>query len=70
VHTGQLFMSESITRAVYRHAPYRAHGSPDTTHAADGIYAQAGGSRSTLRLARRTNGRRGYRGTIVLGVAT
>jgi protocatechuate 3,4-dioxygenase beta subunit len=69
VHTGQLFMSERITRSVYRTAAYRANGQPDTSHAEDGIYAQAGGSRSTLKLARRTGGRRGYRGTIALGVA-
>jgi protocatechuate 3,4-dioxygenase beta subunit len=70
VHTGQMFMSERITRAVYRQAPYRSHGQADTSHARDMIYAQAGGSRAQLKLARRTGGRRGYRGTIVLGVAT
>jgi protocatechuate 3,4-dioxygenase beta subunit len=70
VHTGQVFMSERITARVYRQAPYRANGPADTSHAADMIYAQAGGARSQLKLARRTEGRRGYRGTIVLGVAT
>jgi protocatechuate 3,4-dioxygenase beta subunit len=70
VHTGQLFFSEAVTAAVYRRAPYRSHGQPDTSHAADQIYAQAGRSRSTLRLTRRRHGRKGYRGTIALGVAT
>ena len=56
--------------AVYRRAPYRSHGRPDTSHAADRIYAQAGRSRATLRIARRRHGRKGHRGTIALGVAT
>ena len=32
--------------------------------------AQAGRSRATLRLTKRSNGRKGYRGSITLGVAT
>ena len=70
VHTGQLFFDEKTTAAVYRHAPYESHGQPDTSHAEDMIYAQAGRSRATLKLARRSNGRKGYRGSITLGVAT
>ena len=70
VHTGQLFFNEKTTAAVYRHAPYKSHGQPDTSHAEDSIYAQAGRSRATLRLTRRSNARKGYRGAIVLGVAT
>jgi protocatechuate 3,4-dioxygenase beta subunit len=70
VHTGQLFFDEKITAAVYRQAPYRSHGQPDTSHAADQIYAQAGRSKAQLRLDRRGGGRRGYRGAITLGVAT
>jgi protocatechuate 3,4-dioxygenase beta subunit len=70
VHTGQLFFAEKTTAAVYRHAPYKSHGQPDTSHAEDSIYAQAGRSRATLRLTRRSNGRSGYRGAITLGVAT
>jgi protocatechuate 3,4-dioxygenase beta subunit len=69
VHTGQLFFSEKVTAAVYRRAPYSSHGQPDTSHAEDMIYAQAGRSRATLRLTRR-RGRTGYRGAIVLAVAT
>jgi len=70
VHTGQLFFDEKTTAAAYRHAPYKSHGQPDTSHAEDMIYAQAGRSRATLKLARRSNGRKGYRGSITLGVAT
>jgi protocatechuate 3,4-dioxygenase beta subunit len=69
VHTGQLFFSEAVTAAVYKRAPYRAHGRPDTSHAADRIYAQAGRSKATLDLTRRGGGRKGYKGTIALGVA-
>jgi hypothetical protein len=70
VHTGQAFFSERIAAAVYRIAPYRSHGQPDTSHAADRIYAQAGRSRAELRLTHRSGGRRGYRGALTLGVAT
>ena len=70
VHTGQVFFDEKTTAAVYRHSPYKSHGQPDTSHAADMIYAQAGRSRATLKLAKRGNGRKGYRGSITLGVAT
>jgi protocatechuate 3,4-dioxygenase beta subunit len=70
VHTGQLFFDEKTTAAVYRHAPYKSHGQPDTSHAEDMIYAQAGSSRATLKLARRSHARKGYRGAITLGVAT
>jgi protocatechuate 3,4-dioxygenase beta subunit len=70
VHTGQVFFDEATTRAVYRQAPYRSHGQPDTSHAEDAIYAAAGRGRAVLRLRRRTRGRRGYRGSITLGVAT
>jgi hypothetical protein len=70
VHTGQVFFDEKTTAAVYRHTPYRSHGQPDTSHAEDMIYAQAGRSRATLKLTRRSNGRKGYRGSITLGVAT
>jgi hypothetical protein len=55
---------------VYRRAPYRSHGQPDTSHAADNIYAAAGKARAVLKLTRRRKGRKGYRGTITLGVAT
>ena len=70
VHTGQVFVSEQITAAVYRTTPYRSRGQADTPHARDSIYAQAGGTRATLKLARRPKGQRGYVGRIVVGVTT
>jgi protocatechuate 3,4-dioxygenase beta subunit len=70
VHTGQVFFDEKTTARVYRQAPYSSHGQPDTSHAEDGIFAQAGRSRAVLKLAGRGAGKRGYRGTITLGVAT
>jgi protocatechuate 3,4-dioxygenase beta subunit len=70
VHTGQAFFDERSTARVYRQAPYSAHGEPDTSHADDMIYAQAGGSRAVMRLAGRGAGKRGYRGAITLAVAT
>ena len=69
VHTGQVFFNGATTAAVYRQAPYSSHGQPDTPHARDTIYAQAGGSRAVVRLSRRPRGARGYRGRIVIGVA-
>jgi protocatechuate 3,4-dioxygenase beta subunit len=70
VHTGQLFFDEKTTASVYRQAPYSSHGQPDTSHARDQIYAQAGRSKAQLRLTAPGSGRRGYRGRIALGVAT
>ena len=69
-HTGQVFFNEQTTARVYRQAPDSSHGQPDTSHSEDDIYAQAGRSRAVMRLKRRTGGRRGYHGTIALGVAT
>lgn len=68
VHTGQVFFGERITAAVYKQAPYARRGLYDTPHARDGIYAQAGGSTAELKLTRRAGGRRGYVGTIAVGV--
>ena len=70
VHTGQVFFNEAIQASVYRTGAYAGRGQPDTPHARDMIYAQAGGSRAVVRLARRPNGARGYLGRIVIGVAT
>jgi protocatechuate 3,4-dioxygenase beta subunit len=70
IHTGQVFFNEATTGAVYRQSPYKTHGQPDTRHAADSIFRQAGGSSAVLHLARRSGSRKGYRGRITLGVAT
>jgi len=70
VHTGQVFFNEAIQASVYRTGAYAGRGLPDTPHARDMIYAQAGGSRAVVRLGRRPGGARGYLGRIVIGVAT
>jgi hypothetical protein len=70
VHTGQVFFNQRITAEVYKRAPYKSHGRPDTSHAADAIFAAAGKSKAVLKLRRRRHAKRGYRGTITLGVAT
>ena len=70
VHTGQVFMNEAITRAVYKQRPYSSKGSYDTPHASDMIYGQAGGSTAELKLTKRTGGLKGYLGTIATGVVT
>jgi protocatechuate 3,4-dioxygenase beta subunit len=67
VHTGQVFFNEAIAAQVYRHGVYAGRGQPDTPHARDMIYAQAGGSRAVARLSKRAAG--GHVGRIVIGVA-
>jgi protocatechuate 3,4-dioxygenase beta subunit len=66
VHTGQVFFNEAIAAQVYRHGVYAGRGQPDTPHARDMIYAQAGGTRAVARLSKRVAG--GYVGKIVIGV--
>jgi protocatechuate 3,4-dioxygenase beta subunit len=70
VHTGQVFFNEAIEASVYRTGAYASRGEPDTSHAQDSIFAQAGGSRAVVKLSRRPGGARGYVGRIVIGVAT
>jgi protocatechuate 3,4-dioxygenase beta subunit len=70
VHTGQVFFNEAVQASVYRTGAYAGRGQADTPHARDSIYAQAGGSRAVVKLARRSGGARGYLGRIVIGVAT
>jgi protocatechuate 3,4-dioxygenase beta subunit len=66
MHTGQLFFNESISNAVYKRTPYRAHGTKaDTPNASDSIYRN-GGSRSLLVLKRVGAG---YLGGITMGVS-
>jgi protocatechuate 3,4-dioxygenase beta subunit len=70
VHTGQLFFRDRISRSVFTTQPYAARGTLDTPNSADGIFGQ-GGAQSMVKLKRRSkNGkkRRGYVGTINLGV--
>jgi protocatechuate 3,4-dioxygenase beta subunit len=70
VHTGQVFFDEAIEASVYRTGAYASRGQPDTSHAQDMIFAQAGGSRAVVRLGRRPGAARGYLGKIMIGVAT
>ena len=70
VHTCQIFFNERITAAVYRQAPYAAHGQSEISHSSDNIYHQAGGATAELKLAKRTGGLKGYVGTIAIGVVT
>jgi len=70
VHTGQVFFNERIAAAVYRQAPYAGRGRYDTPHSQDSIYEQAGGSTAELKLTTRTDGLKGYVGTIAIGVVT
>lgn len=66
VHTGQLYFSDSLTAQVYRAQPYRARAAArDTFNNTDGIF-QSGGRQSMLSMKR--DGKRGYVGSIALGV--
>jgi hypothetical protein len=62
-------MGDKVTRAVYRTRYYASRGQADTAHAEDMIHRE-GGARSTLRIRRRSGGRRGYVGRLELGVRT
>ena len=66
VHTGQLFFPDALSDRVYKGAPYRTRGNPDTTNAEDAIYRD-GGSRSLLRPSASGSG---YLGSMVMGVHT
>ncbi|MFI5268079.1 MAG: intradiol ring-cleavage dioxygenase [Chloroflexota bacterium] len=64
VHTGQLYMDDAVTDAVYTQQPYAAHGKRDLTNAKDGIYRD-GGAQSMLALSKTGAG---YTGALTLGV--
>ena len=70
VHTGQVFMNETITPAVYKQRPYSHQGRLRHAACPDMIYSQAGGSTAELKLTKRTGGLKGYLGTIAIGVVT
>jgi protocatechuate 3,4-dioxygenase beta subunit len=67
VHTGQVFFNEATADGIYKTGAYSSHGQPDTSHASDSIYAQAGASRATMKLRRRRK-QKGYIGSIGLDV--
>lgn len=65
VHTGQMFFPAPVTDAVYKSAPYSAHGTtPDTSNAADSIFRN-GGDKGMLTLRRSGAG---YVGSVAMGV--
>ena len=65
VHTGQLFLPDTLTDVVYRRSPYNLRPNRDPRNAADSIFRN-GGRRSMLRLARSGSG---YVGRITMGVS-
>ena len=64
VHTGQLFFSDALTRAVYKAAPYAERGNPDVPNASDSIFVN-GGKRSIVAVKKSGAG---YIGSIAMGV--
>ena len=64
VHTGQLFFSDALTDAVYKHSPYSKRPSRDTRNANDSIYRN-GGRKGLLSMRRHGHG---YVGSIAMGV--
>jgi protocatechuate 3,4-dioxygenase beta subunit len=64
VHTGQLFFSDTLTDAVYKHSPYSRRPNRTTRNAQDMIFA-SGGRQSLLAVKRKGTG---YVGSIVMGV--
>jgi protocatechuate 3,4-dioxygenase beta subunit len=64
VHTGQLYLPDGLTDAVYRGAPYSSRGPRDTRNRQDWIYRN-GGSGSLMSAQRRGSG---YVAAITMGV--
>src|SRR5262245_45585478 len=65
VHTGQLYFSDTVTDAVYRRAPYSSRPNRTIRNADDMIF-RSGGSRSMLKVKRRSSGL--YVATITMGI--
>ncbi len=66
VHTGQLYFTEKVTRAIYTRAPYRGRAAArETTNVNDSVYVN-GGSKSVVRMTRQAGGT--YVGAITMGV--
>ena len=61
-----LFFSETTIAQAYGVAPYSANGTPDTSNAADGIYAETGGT-SLVQMGGGPCA--GYTGNVTLGLA-
>jgi protocatechuate 3,4-dioxygenase beta subunit len=65
-YTSQLFFSETTIAQAYGVAPYSANGTPDTSNAADGIYAETGGT-SLVQMGGGPSA--GYAGNVTLGLS-
>ncbi|MFE1922956.1 intradiol ring-cleavage dioxygenase [Streptomyces asoensis] len=69
LHTGQLFINETITTAVAKVSPYSTNTVPRTTLAQDSIYDDGGAASGLLTLtALGSTTSAGYAGTLTLGV--
>ncbi|MER5580560.1 intradiol ring-cleavage dioxygenase [Streptomyces asoensis] len=69
LHTGQLFINETITTAVAKVSPYSTNTVPRTTLAQDSIYDDGGAASGLLTLtALGSTTSAGYTGTLTLGV--
>ena len=66
VLTGQLFLDDSFTDAVYKRSPYSRRPNRSTRNATDSIYVN-GGSKSIVAVRRSGSG---YAGSITTGVHT
>jgi protocatechuate 3,4-dioxygenase beta subunit len=68
VHTGQLFVPDVVSAAVYRTGAYAAHGRQDVKNSRDGIYAQAGAGKAVMAMRNR-GGTKGYVGSLTMAVS-
>lgn len=66
LHTGQLFIDETITAAVARISPYSTNTVPRTTLAQDGIYGNGGAAAGLMTVTGSTSA--GYTGSLTLGI--
>ncbi|WP_320775037.1 intradiol ring-cleavage dioxygenase [Streptomyces sp. CRN 30] len=66
LHTGQLFIAESITTAVARVSPYSTNTVPRTSLAQDGIYGNGGAAAGLMTVTGSTTA--GYTGSLTLGI--
>jgi protocatechuate 3,4-dioxygenase beta subunit len=69
-HTGQMFFDDTISNEVFRLAAYANDSAARVLNTADSVYTQQGGSKSRVRLRRRSGSlaRAGFSGTIALAV--
>ena len=65
-YTSQLFFADTTIAQAYDVAPYSGNGMPDTSNAADGIYAETGGT-SLVQMSGSASA--GYTRTVTLGLS-